>query len=126
VPLLNPDQLVTSWRELLPNRRDAEVRRVPLDVPGPGVYLVEAVHELLRAYTIVTVSDIGVVTKTSPGQVVLFAANRFSGEPASGCELRVVAAQQPIAEGRTSNDGLFDPVRRFMSRRCCAGASATR
>ena len=32
VPLLNPDQLVTSWREMLPNHRDAEVRRLPLDL----------------------------------------------------------------------------------------------
>lgn len=38
VPLLNPDQLITSWRELLPNNRDAEVRRVPLAVSEPGVY----------------------------------------------------------------------------------------
>jgi hypothetical protein len=32
VPLLNPDQLVTSWRELLPDHRDPEVRRVPVEV----------------------------------------------------------------------------------------------
>ena len=32
VPLLNPEQLVTSWRELLPDHRDPEVRRVPLEV----------------------------------------------------------------------------------------------
>ena len=53
VPLLNPDQLVTSWREMLPDLRDPEYRRVPLDVKEPGVYLVEAVSGLLRAYTIV-------------------------------------------------------------------------
>ncbi len=59
VPLLNPDQLVTSWRELLPNHRDPEFRRVPLAVTEPGVYLVEAVNDRLRAYTIVMVSDVG-------------------------------------------------------------------
>ena len=53
VPLLNPEQLVTSWRELLPDHRDTEVRRVPLEVKEPGVYVVEAVTGLLRAYTIV-------------------------------------------------------------------------
>ena len=42
VPLLNPDQLVTSWRELLPDHRDPEVRRVPLEVKEPGAYVVEA------------------------------------------------------------------------------------
>lgn len=107
VPLLNPDQLVTSWRELLPNTRDPEMRRVPLDVSTPGVYLVEAVHELLRAYTIVIVSDVGLVTKTSPRQVMVFAADRFTGEPVPDCEMRVLAAQQPIVTGRTEADGVF-------------------
>ena len=36
VPLLNPDQLVTSWRELLPESARPEVRRVPLDVKAAG------------------------------------------------------------------------------------------
>ncbi|MGH9385452.1 MAG: MG2 domain-containing protein, partial [Vicinamibacterales bacterium] len=109
VPLLNPDQLVTSWRELLPNHRDPEVRRVPLDVKNaPGIYVVEAVHELLRAYTVVIVSDVGLVTKTSPGQLVMFAANRFTGEPAAGCGVRVLASQKTLAEGQTSADGLFE------------------
>ena len=67
MPLLNPDQLVTAWRELLPDHRDPEYRRVPLDVKEPGVYLVEAVSGLLRAYTIVIVSDVGLVTKIAPG-----------------------------------------------------------
>ena len=108
VPLLNPDQLVTSWRELLPNVRDAEMRRVPLEVKQPGAYVVEAVHELLRAYTVVMVTDVGLVTKTSPGQVLMFAADRFTGEPVPNCEMRVLAAQQPAGDGRTGDDGLFE------------------
>src|SRR5690606_6067564 len=108
VPLLNPDQLVTSWRELLPNTRDPEMRRVPLEVTTPGVYLVEAVHDLLRAYTIVIVSDVGLVTKTSPGQVMVFAADRFSGEPVADCDVRVLAAKQAIVTGRTAADGVFE------------------
>ncbi|MGE3273933.1 MAG: alpha-2-macroglobulin [Vicinamibacterales bacterium] len=108
VPLLNPDQLVTSWRELLPNYRDAELRRIPLDVHEPGVYVVEAVHDLLRAYTVVIVSDVGVVTKVSPGQLVLFAADRFSGEPRAGCDVQVLASQQQVAGGQTSTNGLLE------------------
>lgn len=108
VPLLNPDQLITSWRELLPDHRDPEVRRVPLDVREPGIYLVEAVHDLLRAYTIVMVSDVGIVAKTSPGQVVLFAADRFTGEPVPACDVRVLAGRTMVAEGRTEEDGVFE------------------
>jgi alpha-2-macroglobulin len=108
VPLLNADQVVTTWRELLPRTRDAEVRRVPVDLAQPGVYVVEAVTGLLRAYTIVIVSDIGVVTKTSPGQMLFFAADRFTGEPAADCEARVIFRKKAIAEGRTNADGLFE------------------
>lgn len=108
VPLLNADQVVTTWRELLPNRRDAEVRRIPVELKQPGIYVVEAVNDLLRAYTIVIVSDIGIVTKTSPGQMLFFAADRFTGEPAADCNVRVLFAKKTIAEGRTNADGLFD------------------
>jgi uncharacterized protein YfaS (alpha-2-macroglobulin family) len=108
VPLLNSDQVITTWRELLPNNRDAEVRRVPVDLKQPGIYVVEAVNDLLRAYTIVIVSDVGLVTKTSPGQMLVFAANRFTGEPAPDCQVRVIFAKKAIAEGRTNAEGLFE------------------
>jgi uncharacterized protein YfaS (alpha-2-macroglobulin family) len=108
VPLLNPDQLVASWRELLPDLRDPELRRIPLDIDQPGVYVVEAVSGLLRAYTIVMRSDIGLVTKVAPGQMLVFAANRLTGEAQRDCEIQVVAAQNVIARGTTNADGVLD------------------
>jgi len=48
VPLLNPSQLVTSWRELLPPVRDTEFRRIPLDLREPGMYVVEAINARSR------------------------------------------------------------------------------
>ena len=107
VPLLNPDQLVTAWRELLPDYRDPEYRRIPLDVKQPGVYLVEAVSGLLRAYTIVIVSNVGLVTKVAPGQMLIFAADRFSGEPHPGCDVQVFADQKPVGHGQTGADGVL-------------------
>ena len=108
VPLLNPDQLVTAWRELLPNLRDPEMRRIPLEVKEQGLYLVEAVSGVLRAYTIVVISDLGLVTKVAPGQMVVFAANRLTGEPAPSCDVRVLASQKEIASGTTNADGVLD------------------
>jgi alpha-2-macroglobulin len=49
VPLLNPSQLVTSWREILPPLRDADVRRIPIDLKQSGIYVVEAVLAPHRA-----------------------------------------------------------------------------
>ncbi len=108
VPLLNPSQLVTSWREFLPPLREADARRIPIEVKAPGIYVVEAVHAPHRAYTIVIVSDIGLVTKAAPGQALLYAANRFDGAPFAGCEVRVIAGQQPLVTGVTNTDGVFD------------------
>lgn len=108
VPLLNASQLVTSWREILPPVRDAEYRRIPLDVTAAGIYVVEAVSAPLRAYTVVVVSDVGLVTKTAPGRLLVYAANRFSGDPMAGCRVRVIANQQVVANGGTGADGTFE------------------
>src|SRR5262249_27722403 len=105
VPLLNPSQLVTSWREILPPLRDADVRRIPIDVKQPGMYVVEAVLAPHKAYTVVIVSDIGLVTKAAPGQVLLFAADRASGKPVNGCDAQVLHNQKVIASGQTGADG---------------------
>lgn len=107
VPLLNASQLVTSWRELLPPVRDAEYRRIPLELSQPGVYVVEAVNPPLRAYTVVIVSDVGLVTKTAPGELLVFAANRFTGDPLPGCRVGILADQKQVGSGTTAADGTF-------------------
>jgi uncharacterized protein YfaS (alpha-2-macroglobulin family) len=108
VPVLNESQIVSSWREILPPVHDTESRRIPLGVKEPGVYVVEAVAAPLKAYTIVIVSDVGLVTKSSPGQVIVFAANRFSGEPLANCDVAGIVDRQIIASGATAADGTFE------------------
>ncbi len=109
VPLLNRSQLVSSWRERLPMVRDTEVRRIPLDLPGEGVYVVEAVNGIFKAYTVVIVSDLGLVTKAAPGQLIMFAANRFTGEPApAGCPAEVIANRNVVANGSIGADGTWE------------------
>lgn len=82
-------------------------RRIPLELSQPGVYVVEAVNPPLRAYTVVIVSDVGLVTKTAPGELLVFAANRFSGEPLPGCRVNILADQKPVGSGTTAADGTF-------------------
>jgi alpha-2-macroglobulin len=106
VPLLNPNQLVTSWREILPELGEYEFRRIPLDVDEPGIYVVEAVSGALRAYTLVMVGDAALVTKVSAGQLMAFTANRETGEPLAGCRVQTFAAQKVIAEGTTDGEGV--------------------
>src|SRR5579862_9275499 len=79
VPLLNRQQLVLSWRELLPRTRDTEWQDISVDLHAKGLYLVEVTNAGLRAYTLLMITDLALVSKSSPGQILLFVAHRDSG-----------------------------------------------
>jgi hypothetical protein len=109
VPLLNPSQLVTSWREPLPGLSKYYDRRmIPLGKREPGVYLVEAVGSNLRAYTVVVVTDLAMVEKaSSTGELLVYAVDRKTGEPRADARVEIVKSRNTIASGRTNNDGIF-------------------
>jgi uncharacterized protein YfaS (alpha-2-macroglobulin family) len=109
VPLLNPDQLVSSWREPLPPLENQYDRRmIPLGKREPGVYLVEAVGSELRAYTVVVVTDLTMVDKTSrDGELLVYTVDRKTGEPRIGTQVEVVREKKSIASGLTDNQGIL-------------------
>jgi alpha-2-macroglobulin len=109
VPLLNPSQLVTSWREPLPARSNYYDRRmIPFGKQEPGVYLVEAVGGELRAYTVVVITDLAMVEKASAsGELLVYAVDRKTGEPRANARVEIVKSRNTIASGRTNNDGIF-------------------
>ena len=109
IPLLNPNQLVTGWREPLPALQNEYDRRlVPLGKREPGVYLVEAVGQELRAYTIVVVTDLAMVEKSSAnGDLLVYAVDRRSGVPRADAQVEILKAQKTLAAGRTNADGVF-------------------
>ncbi|HEX8139283.1 MAG TPA: MG2 domain-containing protein [Pyrinomonadaceae bacterium] len=109
VPLLNPDQLVSSWREeLTPLDYAYDTVMVPLGKRDPGVYLVEATNGDLRAYTIAVISDITIINKAAPnGDVLVYAADRKTGEPREGAAVEIARNQKTLATGTTDKSGLF-------------------
>ncbi len=109
VPLLNPDMLVTSWREPLPPlENEYDQRMIPLGKKTPGVYLVEAVANDLRAYTVVVVTDLTMIDKTtSAGELLVYAVDRKTGEPRPGAQIEVVKNQKTVATGVTDNQGIL-------------------
>src|SRR4051812_35606188 len=71
IPIINPQQLVATWRQNVPSGRERwESESVPVPVKDKGVYLIEATDGKLRAYTIVIVSQVAMITKTAPGTVL--------------------------------------------------------
>ncbi|MBZ5544130.1 MAG: hypothetical protein LAO07_10685, partial [Acidobacteriia bacterium] len=107
VPLLNRQQLVLSWRELLPRTRDSEYREIPVDLHQKGLFLVEVTNRELRAYTLLMITDLALVSKTAPGQILLFVAHRTSGEPVEGATTVVYNNHQELARGATDASGVY-------------------
>ncbi len=109
VPLLNPDMVVTTWREpLQPLEDEYDKRMIPLGKRSPGVYLVEAVANDLRAYTVVIVTDLTMIDKTTrDGNLLIYAVDRKTGEPRPGADIEVVREKQTITTGKTDAQGIF-------------------
>ena len=109
VPLLNPDLLVSSWREPLPPlENEYDQRMIPLGHRTPGVYLVEAVENDLRAYTVVVVTDLTMIDKTTrDGELLIYTVDRKTGEPRPGAQIEIVKDQKTVASGVTDNQGIL-------------------
>ncbi|MFN2493103.1 MAG: alpha-2-macroglobulin [Pyrinomonadaceae bacterium] len=108
VPLLNPDLLVSSWREPLPPLENQyDQRMIPLGKRAPGVYLVEAVQNDLRAYTVVIVTDLTMIEKTSrDGELLIYTVDRKTGEPRPGAQVEVIKKKKTIATAVTDSQGI--------------------
>ncbi|MCA1615255.1 MAG: hypothetical protein LC800_14360 [Acidobacteria bacterium] len=109
VPLLNPGQMVKSWREKLPPLANEYDRRaIPVGKQEAGVYVVEAVSGDLRAYSIVMVTDLTMIQKTSrDGALMVYAVNRQSGAPRAGVRIDVYKGKTSLASGATDNQGIY-------------------
>lgn len=109
VPLLNPNQLVSSWRERMPPMEtEYDWRTISLGRREPGVYLVEAVNGELRAYCIAIVTRLMMVQKTTAdGHLLVYLVDRGSGVPREGANVLVSADRKALASGLTAQGGIF-------------------
>src|SRR5437016_7927217 len=109
VPLLNPDQKVKDWREKLPAlENEYDSRMITLGKVDPGVYLIEAVNEGMRAYSIAIVTNLTMIEKTNKhGQVVVYIVDRKTGAPHEGVAVEVTNAKNTLATGKTDKTGVY-------------------
>ena len=93
---------------MLPKTRDTEYQEIPVDLHDKGLYLIEVAYHELRAYTLLMVTDLALVSKTAPGQVLLFvvAVIRHAG---GGATAVVFNNHQELARGATDASGVFKP-----------------
>ncbi|MBV9762440.1 MAG: hypothetical protein JO340_17910 [Acidobacteriaceae bacterium] len=104
-PVLNQDQLVLSFVQRLKHNNWSQ-QTVEVATRSKGVFLVEAVRGKLRAYTILMVSDMVLVTKAGRDHAAAFVAERESGEPVAGAEIGVMGRNEEPKLVKTNADGL--------------------
>ncbi|MGH9704242.1 MAG: MG2 domain-containing protein, partial [Candidatus Acidiferrales bacterium] len=73
-----------------------------------GVYLVEATNGDLRAYTVVIISELGLVTKATSGQIVTFAADRRTGAPVANASVLVWSDKKELTKLISDSNGLAE------------------
>ncbi|HEX8144554.1 MAG TPA: MG2 domain-containing protein [Pyrinomonadaceae bacterium] len=112
VPLLNPSQLVSSWREKFPPTESGyDGRTISLGRREPGVYLVEAINGGLRAYCVAIVTELTMVQKTTgEGEVLSYIVDRRTGAPRAGAKVLLTRRQETLASGVTDEGGIFKTV----------------
>src|SRR5450432_2364538 len=108
LPLLNPQQVVSVWRQSVSHKQRWESESIAVPVSDKGLYLVEAVHDTLRAYTIVNVTNLTIVSKTAPGRLISFVTDRATRKPVADCPLAVWSNKQELGRLRTDANGLVD------------------
>ncbi|MGA2989034.1 MAG: alpha-2-macroglobulin family protein [Candidatus Korobacteraceae bacterium] len=106
VPLLNQQQLVARWRVELPPKYISEASDLPLESLDPGAYLLEVTDGRYKAYTVLLVSRMALVTKGAPGQLVAFTTDRQTGEPFAGSTITVWRKKAVAAQFKTDGQGL--------------------
>ena len=117
IPLLNDTQLVARWRQEMPPTYVSDAQDLPIDPLDAGLYLVEATDGRYKAYTVLFVSEMALVTRTANSRVLAFAVDRKTGAPVSKAEIRMGIKQQQVAEAVTGEDGVAElkgPVSKAM------------
>ncbi len=107
-PVLNSQQLVATWQTHFGSGEAWQNSTIPVEVTQHGVYLVEATRDDLRAFTIVMISDIGIISKSGKGHLAGVVAKRVSGEPIPDCDVLVLTAKNTQTRLKTNHDGIFD------------------
>src|SRR5215475_2529532 len=111
VPLLNSEQVAIrgAWRQVLTaTENEYDTRMVPLKKLDPGVYLIEAMNGGLHAYTVMVVTDLTMINKTTrDGRMLVYAVDRKSGEPRADVQVEVVKGKKVVAKGKTDGNGVL-------------------
>ncbi|MBI5086988.1 MAG: hypothetical protein HZB13_20615 [Acidobacteria bacterium] len=108
--ILNPQQLVRRWQQPIqtPNRWQAAT--VPVEIKEKGLYVLEATSGAKQAYTIISVTGLALLTKTTSGGVLIRAVDRTTGSPLPNCPVQLYdwARKSSVLQSQTTAQGLLE------------------
>ncbi|MGC2300478.1 MAG: alpha-2-macroglobulin family protein, partial [Acidobacteriaceae bacterium] len=108
IPLLNDRQLVARWRQEMPPTYISDSQDLPVDKLPAGLYLVEATDGHYKAYTLLMVSRIVLITRTSTGSILAFVVDRQSGTPIPNALVAFGVGRNEQGRARTDADGVAE------------------
>jgi uncharacterized protein YfaS (alpha-2-macroglobulin family) len=108
IPILNQSQLVARWRQLVPATYISDANELGVPKLGAGLYLLEATDGRFKAYTLLMVTEMALVTRVSAGHVIGYVVDRVSGQPISDVKVDAGFGQKAIGSATTDSSGAVD------------------
>ena len=106
IALIDPDKSIEHVVANYEQYRKLE-QAVEIPVDGPGVTAVTVSSETHEATTMVVVSDLDIIVKSSRNELFVFAENMLTGKPAENVKLLVSDGNKVFAEVATGKDGIL-------------------
>ena len=106
IALIDPDK---TWEHKIEGYEKYRrfTNRVPIPKNGPGVTAVTISSDKQEATTMVIVSDIDIIVKSSRNELFVFAENMRTQKPAPGVSVLVSDGEKVFAEEITGEDGVL-------------------
>ncbi|MEZ2345561.1 alpha-2-macroglobulin [Terriglobus sp. RCC_193] len=112
IPVLNPSQLVARWHQQVPSTYISDSNEIPVSKLDAGLYLLEATDGRYKAYTLLMVTEMALVTRTTSTGITAYVVDRVTGVPVAGVKVDAGYGQNLFASAVTDASGVADlPVK---------------
>jgi alpha-2-macroglobulin len=105
IPVLNQSQLVSRWRLQVPSTFISDTAKLVTPKLPAGLYLLEATDGRYKAYTLLMVTQMALVTRTTAGHAMAFVVDRATGQPIEGAKVDAGVGQKLLATAVTDQGG---------------------
>ena len=105
IPILNQSQLVSRWRQLVPATYISDSNDLAVPKLSAGLYLLEATDGRFKAYTLLMVTEMALVTRTTSGSVTAYVVDRVTGQPVAGAKVDAGFGQKLVDSATTDANG---------------------